>query len=534
MASKPPVGNSASRLAAAARHREAEKKESRAEKKPSGAVAKPAPKAEAAVDKTPAPPVKKKGKKPTALPSLQERAQMTSAFMRATISEQAKKTGQTKIYVGGEAACMMLGVPLPSFALEYLFGLNILPFGILLLLVGEEGIGKSGLSFEIARWFRRLTAAQVLYMDNESKYSDTWANSILGWDDPQAMKVVRCSSMKDWQTIAQDDLTRFKALCDGTASKPGHGKIFGYLQILDTLMGKATPESQKRIEKEGFAGRNHPDEARSITQLLRTHPSNFVGWPAVFLVLNQLKVKTGDAGRQIREMAGGSGMKFQVSYQFELKRNPTQPHLRRGAWSISRLRLRSFKNAFAEDYVRRETPINVCVRHIPQFDAAKGEMAVRQETVWDWYGATTELLLNLMSDKVRASERLRADGKKKLRELLPIREGRGGVVSCETLGVTKDDPVSPHALGRMIQQNKDVLRELRNMFGIQVWPGFDPSVSFDEQVEKSRQLIAARLQKISKDHVMTADFDRNLDDSFMGGPDDGDADEAGEEPDPEA
>lgn len=466
------------------------------------------------------------------LPSLVERTRMLSSFMRGTLAEQAKKTGQSHIYVGGEAACMMLGIPLPSFVLEYLVGLNILPFGIFLMLVGQEGIGKSGLAFEIGRWFRRLSAAQILYMENESKYSASWAASIFGYDDPEPMKIVQCESMNDWQKIAQDDFDRFKKFCLGTASKPGPGKIFGYLQILDTLMGKATTESIERIEKAGFAGRAFADEARSITQLLRAHPQRFAHWPAMFLVINQVKPKKDMTGVTIREMAGGQGVKFQVSYQWELRRAGAS--FRRRDWSISKLQLQSYKNAMAEDYVHRQIPINVCVRVRPIFNPMSGETEPLQETVWDWNGATTDLICNLLEDKVRGVQKLRAADKERLRELTPIRQVTGGRVYCETLGVPKDHPVERHVLGRLIQQTPAVLKGLRELFGIQVWPSFDMNTTFDQQVAKARKAIAARLEKVCPSHVMTERFDRTLDDPAEGEvTDDIPIEEGADGPDPE-
>ncbi len=76
-------------------------------------------------------------------------------------------------------------------------------------------------------------------------------------------------------------------------------------------MGKASYETQEKVHDDGFAGRNYPIEALSISTYMKTIPQMIDGWPFALVLNNHLKMGKDKDGRDVRNTAGGKAVNFQ-------------------------------------------------------------------------------------------------------------------------------------------------------------------------------------------------------------------------------
>jgi hypothetical protein len=212
------------------------------------------------------------------------------------------KNGFTGVYSGAESKDLVVGIPLPSLAFEFLLANDVLPLSIIIQLVAKWGTGKSGLVAEMFRWFDDA-GGMGFHMENETKFSPEWFESIMGTQCFDRLTPQRATSIDDWQQRLTASIDAMKGAMDGTAADPGPGRTFPVMYSVDSIMGKLTAESQRKIAEEGFAGRGFPIEALAISRYLSSVPSWLDGWPFLLVLVNHLKVKQDDQGNKERSSA---------------------------------------------------------------------------------------------------------------------------------------------------------------------------------------------------------------------------------------
>jgi len=415
--------------------------------------------------------------------------EVTAGLLREIMADARVQHKDDSITTAGELGGLVLGVPLPSFALEYVLQNNVWPLERVVQVVGIHGTCKSGFSAEVMRWFRQSCGGVGTVFEVEDKWSPDWAPSIIGWDDPHALGFMPAKSVNDWQAKLLWTIDRLKRKMTGTKTDPGTGRRWPWLGIVDSVTGKATEETQAAIDSKGFAGRARPEEARMITGFLRTLPERLRGWPFSVLAINHLKPDRDPVtGAIIRNKSGGRGLDFMETWELELTHAP-QKKIRESHRDGLRLFLSCQKNSLG--VTSRKTPIDVYwwEEELPD---ASGDVQWRQRTVWDWYGASIQLLLKLPDLEPEKAGRL-----KEVLTITPVSAVRRKSaddptqprrVVCKALGITADSPVSFEEAGKILQETPSVLTELRRIFGIKVRAVFQPGVDYRRQrlAEKSR------------------------------------------------
>ncbi len=412
----------------------------------------------------------------------------TSAFMREMMSDMRTEYGDSNIAVAGEAGRIVIGVPLPSFAFEYLIQNTVFPLGRLILLLGTEGTCKSGLCFEMVRWFNRRADGVGFLLENETKYSPDWAMSIIGWDRPDVLGHVPTSSVNDWQEKMQYYINRAKKMMTGTKAEPGSGRIWPSLIILDSLMGKLAEETIGNIEKEGHATRHYAVEAAMITDFLKKLPTDIEEWPFSLVVVNHLKKSKDDRGFTVRGKAGGKHVGFQETLELELSRTGKGDFAMvatedRPEINGKHLNLAVYKNALGID----TRDINVDIMWWDEEDPRTGEM--RQHTSWDWFGSTVSLLID--------EKKMSAVKQKRIRAIVDLnivkKENSRARVWSKRLGIPESAPVEFSEAGRLIQKDKEVLRGLRREFGIKQRKSFRKGTDYLQQLDELRSQVEAEV-----------------------------------------
>lgn len=441
--------------------------------------------------KTPAAaPVKKKTKK-----QLHKEAWLAgnvhvsvAQVMQTALADARLVFKDDSISTAGEAGGMVIGVPLPAFSAEYVLQNTVFPLERVSQTVGIQGVCKSGLGFEIARWFRKFSHGVATLFEHENKLSSDWPMSIIGWDDPDALGIIPCGSVDDWQKKLLWMEEKVKRMMTGTKTEPGSGRVWPWLGIVDSVMGFASAETQAKIQSKGFAGRARPEEARMITAFLRHLPETLRGWPISVITVNHLKPnKDEHTGATIRSKTGGRGLDFMETFEIEMAAMEHKK-IRTSTYEGMRLKMSCKKNSLGT--TDRWTPINVTWWEEEVFDAKLNDTAWRQITLWDWFDASMRLLLLMPKTEEPKAKRLA--------EIIRVQPVTGGKVVCKELGITKASPLSYREAGMVLQETPEVLDALRRLFGVKVRATFDNSVDYRKQRVMEKMRIKGRISPISR------------------------------------
>lgn len=449
----------------------AKKKVTRRRQLPASKQASPAPSTNGPKKRT------AKAKKPDVWDNLRD---ATSKALKATLATAREEFHDPTVCVGTEADRLVIGIPFPSLSLEYLAGTNVFPLGRITSIVGEEGSCKSGLAMEMARWHIERNGVGML-LENESKYSPMWANSIVGWRQTDYFGHIKCESVDDWQEKMhflfdkQEDI-----MCEA-------GAIYPFVLILDSIMGKLTEESQTRIAERGHAGREFAVEAMSITRFMQSKISGRISdWPWSLIYINHLKPQKDAQTHSVqRNIAGGKGAKFQQSFELEVKKIGK---VKTNAYDGLKLQLRPWKNSLGDD--RRQAVVEVHCTWGPMY-ADDPDSDWRQHTKFLWDRSDISLLEGGQTG-------LPPQHAARVREIINIQPLTGGRVACKALGITRDSPLSRDEAGQALKENAQVMSDLRKALGIAVYREFESGQDYRLQRGAIKKEIVEHNKRVAK------------------------------------
>lgn len=389
-----------------------------------------------------------------------------SVVSRRLIEDIHVKHGDVAAAMLDEEWRTMIGIPFPSFCLEYLFDNSVLILEKQLNLSGLPKTKKSGLCFEIYRWFRRCGGLGTLF-ENESKMDPTWAASIIGYDEYGTLGKIETHSLDQWQTLLQHVVSHTKKCMVGTKQEPGIGTGVPYLAIVDSIMGKAALDTQNRVEKHGSITRAHPAEALALRHFMLSFPHRLRDWPFMVLYVNHLKPKTDDRGFTSDDRPGGHAGQFQTSFEVKVGKGGRDIYLANLEGSVMDLKM--LFNSYGQTGRNIKVDVVWTYEDIP--DPASGT-PYRQKTVFNWHKGTTHLLLKQLADDPRG---------RAARKLLGLQIAKGNRCYATVLGVPKTAPITFGEMGRKIKQSSEAMAGLRRIFGIKQSKAFRYGMDFKEQ-----------------------------------------------------
>lgn len=380
------------------------------------------------------------------------------AIARGIRDKLRTKNGFTGVYSGQDAKDLVVGIPLPCLAFEFLLANDVLPLSVVMQLVAKWGTGKSGLVAEMFRWFDDA-GGMGFHNENETKFSPEWFESIMGKACFDRLTTQRCTSIDDWQTRLTASLEAMKQAMTGTAENPGPGRTFPVMFSVDSIMGKLSAESQRKILEEGSAGRAHPVEALAITRYMQTIPSVLDGWPFMLVLVNHLKEKQDENQNKIRSTAGGVGVNFLETFELEMRK--TKSKIQAEAFDGFQVDITCMKNSLGPTHRNITTRVLWWEEPDPE-DPTQW----KQKTVWDWDWSTVRLLYEILHVK-GANPKL----KKNLIDSgfhldCPSVSDVENRAWSKTLGMTKDDALPWNEVGEMIRKNQEVTDMLRHALRI--------------------------------------------------------------------
>jgi len=416
-------------------------------------------------------------------------------FMRVMVENARKQFGQSKVFLGDESNNLVIGIPMfgghaeddilypGCLPFEFVIAQDVFPLSLILQLVAKTGVGKSGLLAEFGRWFF-LAGGGMFLFENETKFNPNWYRSILGKNFFEKLVIHRCQSIEDWQRHLTFTLQNVQRFMLGTKAQPGPGRTFPVLFGVDSIMGKMSEDTQEKIlgkmtEKNirgttgvGAADRGHPIEALKITRYIRTIPQELDQWPFTLVLINHLRTSRNEEGIEERRKAGGEQVNFQESFEIELNRFGSKK-IECSKWEGFYVKISCEKNSFGP------THRSVLVR-VLWWEEEKEDGSWEQKTIWDWDWSTTWLLYSILK-----TDRYNPRFKNALKsidfhlECPSISEVENKAWS-RSLGMTAESAVSWSEFGRLIRQNKPLLKELRKALRITPRPLF--SGDYQEQI----------------------------------------------------
>ena len=444
----------------------------------------------------------------------------TDSLMDAIFFE-AKKNFGDNFYTGSEAEQLVVGLPLPALCLRYLFQSTVFPLSRMSVVTGQEGSCKSAFLYEIFRWHRLYGGRNVL-LECETKDSPDLRASILEYDD-KACAMSRCESLEDWQKALTWFIEEYQRKMTGTKDQPGPGRIIPFCLGIDSLMAKASEENIKKILDQGYAERAHPLEALKISQFMKVWPQKLSGWPFTVVGTNHLKPTTDFMGRPGRNIPGGMSIKFQETYELEMAKigdihradhDGIQVSImaRKNSLGPSRKQIKAslvWWNDIEElpnDIAPEETNLETNLDEVDLEQAKPIQVKSTQRTMWNWHSASIDLLLEIQSkDRGRW---------KKIEEVLDIQAERskGNMIWSRALGISREDKVSFHKAGEMLEERPDILNRVHAILGIRERFNFEPGVDFRTQLETVKQKVKAN--PIAETQVTEESMPMSLDEVY--------------------
>lgn len=401
-----------------------------------------------------------------------ERLASQIGFWRAVSRERIKHTGVSGVYVGKELGGIVVGIPLPSLALEALLQMTALPLSMFVLLSGPPDSNKSTFLYEMYRWMALLGGGGAL-AEAESKINEQWVRAIVSPSGGQYPIVFgKCGTQEAWQAFMLEELDAYKRICFGTKENPGPGKRFPALFSVDSLAGKISDERTRKIDDASFASKQFSSEAYNLTYFLPHMASAVEGWPVLFAGVAHVAVTKDDYGNEIRQKRGGMFKEYQKVLEIELQRRLMINNV--ASFEGYVIRLKTWKNSNAPYQRWIDTRLVWWGEDGPRGQDSIPEYA--QCAIWDWHWSTAQLLAFLDTP-------IRAALKQKYGVTIDTQYEKSPVnpmIRIRGYPIANNDFVHFREMGRLVEADLTLKNMLRHVLEIRHVPYLNGD--YDDQV----------------------------------------------------
>lgn len=376
-------------------------------------------------------------------------------MMQGLIESGKEKFGIGKVFGSRqELEKLVIGIPIPSIAFEYLIANDVFPLSSFVMIAGQWASCKSALSYEIFRWFYELMGF-IVHVDTEHKFDSDFALSIMRAPDESAIIHNQASSVEEMQEMLSHWVAQFRSVFAGNKEDAGPGPSVPCVFCIDSLAGATSREVQEKILKEGSASRSHPIAQLKMAQYLPAFKTQLEGYPFSLLVVNHLKEKTDERGFTHQYTLGGQAVNFHES--IEIRNKIWKSEISNSQFSGKGILLKCAKNSFGEDGRRIKTRFLWC----HEKDEETGED--KPIYYWDWNWATVSLLNDITDSRLK--NRLKERG-------LTIKVKKPSAdlecLACfPAVGMSKEEYLPFQEVGQLIQDNEEVCNLLREALDIQ-------------------------------------------------------------------
>ncbi len=397
-----------------------------------------------------------------------------AAFVQNAINETSAKLNR----MGAEVidAGPLFVLPVPSLAMRWVLQNEGWLMSKVSVISGQPKSFKSFFAIEVGRW-HALCNGYIFRCEAESKENEDFYYSLLRGLEARMPPAVWCRSLDDWQrhiVFTTKNLQKQFSLSDGP------GKTIPVCEIVDSLTGLASESTIKNVEKDGFASKHFPDEARAIADFLRSFPQKLVGWPFSFIGVNHVKKSIDPQGFVQERGPGGIATVYQLA--MDLRLNKFGRDEVRNDCVIKKVAISTVLNGFGNEGKMTQVPIKFWNREVDGVPILHGK--------FEWHVATTLLLTRGLGMNTSDKDIYLP----LIKDIAGIREkpsGKYGILYwSKVLDVPSDNPISASAIGELLEKRPDVLSQLYSLLGIARRRFFPPAIEYLKYKQGYEHIVA--------------------------------------------
>lgn len=402
-----------------------------------------------------------------------------SPLFHVSVEKAREKYDRNREYTGHYR---LVGLPIPCFAIRYLFQSTVLPLGKVIGITGPRGAMKSTLMFEFLKWFYKAKCPYAI-LETENKVGDENYEAMFD-HDPNIPRPETCTSMDEWISMTNAYNKQFKEYCEK------YGRITAMAVGLDSLTAVGCDTLLKKSSEEGVVGKRFPDEAGMLSTFFKTIPDLTYGWPFNFIYTNHYKPKYDmQTGRETFHMPGGSATEFYTSYLIKTTKQRTSVVQATGVYTDVYMHME--KNSLGADHLNLKATMCHSKERV-------GEDVVLR-AAWDWPTTSIEKLLALLKD----------DGQTKhlLKEVFDLTAVTAGRVWSDALGIPKTDPISKYDAGILLEcsDNALLMKEIHKATGVADHHVYVVGQDYLEQSTIASDAAVERMRNIPVEGTVTED-----------------------------
>lgn len=199
-------------------------------------------------------------------------------FFETMLGNAQRKFG-SNCYRGSDHYIQQFGVPLPSLSLQYMFGVENLPYGRFYGFRGKTESYKSSMVFLLLRTIQDAGGLTAL-VETEHKASDTLMAGIMR-EAIELLQLCNASSLEMAQEQITNVLTNIKKLAPERHIAYGIG--------WDSLRGVLSEATSKKISQEGHYEKGFSAEAHALSPYFAKLVEELAFWPILLLFVQHEK-----------------------------------------------------------------------------------------------------------------------------------------------------------------------------------------------------------------------------------------------------
>ncbi len=369
-------------------------------------------------------------------------------FMKIQLAASQKKFG-TKCYMAGDHYIQQFGVPLPSLALQYMFGVENLPLGRMYGFRGKTESFKSSMVFYLMKVMVEYMGLGVL-VECERKASITLVKGIIGEEHVnKTVELMNPGTLEEAQSMLTSMIQFVK--------KELPDRHIPYAFGWDSLRGVLSEATSNKIDKEGHYEKSYSAEAHMLSPYFAKMVEELSFWPIMLMFVQHEKGKMaegGGGGAPGTSALGGDAPGFHAT---SLVRSRTVKPVTEGSVdSYATIEYRTVKNNLG--IKGRRCQVNLHFHQEEDPETGK----VHHDHWFDWDYADCCCIL---SDKL--------ENKTEVKKILHLEEHstNKGYFRSDTLGVKK---ATASEIMEMIRDDTELYNNLRRTMRI------DRNLRFDQ------------------------------------------------------
>lgn len=361
-------------------------------------------------------------------------------FMQIQLAHSQKKFG-TKCYLAGDHYIQQFGVPLPSLALQYMFGVQNLPFARMYGFRGKTESFKSSMVFYLQKVVMDYMGLGVL-VECERKASIDLIEGIVGQHlTDRTLEMMNPGTIEE----VQDMITEIIGFVKKSLPERHIPYAFGW----DSLRGVLSESTSDKISKDGHYEKTYSAEAHLLSPYFAKLVEELSFWPMMLLFVQHEKTKMaegGGGGGPGSSALGGDAPGFHATVL--TRSRVLKPVVEGAVDKYATIEYRTVKNNLG--IKGRRCVVDLHFNRETNPDTGK----VKHDYWFDWDYADCRCIL---SDKL--------ENKTAVKDLIHLEEHstNKGFFRSDTLNVKKADASE---IMEMIRDNGELYDELRRTMNI--------------------------------------------------------------------